>query len=248
MRARGLKVEDVFKAVRNHVEEQTKGRQTPWELSSLKGDFCFGPCDTPRTASPDTQADTERIFWEAIETSRDPQEFRNYLARYPSGRHRSDAEARLHQLESNEAKSSLPAASNENQSGGGSATRETGGWQMIEDQRVIVPATVAWTATNLKVEARQQLTINVSGPQVSLGAYGYSGPDGTAQADGARPLRDCPTGAMIARIGSNLSCVRSQLTFIEPSGGDLFLGLNLSRVAGNNGSFVARVRIYRQSR
>ena len=42
----GLKVEDVFKRVRARVEEETgrKARkQTPWEHSSLKGDFYFVP-------------------------------------------------------------------------------------------------------------------------------------------------------------------------------------------------------------
>ena len=37
----GLKVEDVFKRVRVAVEEATRGEQTPWENSSLRGDFYF---------------------------------------------------------------------------------------------------------------------------------------------------------------------------------------------------------------
>jgi formylglycine-generating enzyme required for sulfatase activity/uncharacterized caspase-like protein len=37
----GLKVEDVFKRVRVAVEEATGGKQVPWELSALKGDFYF---------------------------------------------------------------------------------------------------------------------------------------------------------------------------------------------------------------
>lgn len=38
---KGLKVEDVFKQVRIYVEEESEGLQTPWENSSLKGDFYF---------------------------------------------------------------------------------------------------------------------------------------------------------------------------------------------------------------
>ena len=35
----GLKIEEVFKKVRVEVREKTKGEQTPWELTSLTGDF-----------------------------------------------------------------------------------------------------------------------------------------------------------------------------------------------------------------
>ena len=37
----GLRVEDVFKRVRVAVEAATNGEQTPWENSSLRGDFYF---------------------------------------------------------------------------------------------------------------------------------------------------------------------------------------------------------------
>lgn len=39
----GLRVEDVFKNVRKNVLDQSGGRQTPWESSSLIGDFYFFP-------------------------------------------------------------------------------------------------------------------------------------------------------------------------------------------------------------
>ena len=38
-----LLVEQMFKQVRVAVEEETRGGQTPWELSSLQGDFAFRP-------------------------------------------------------------------------------------------------------------------------------------------------------------------------------------------------------------
>ena len=50
----GLKVEDVFKKVRLGVEDSTQGQQTPWETTSLRGDFYFastGPGSFPTTAS-----------------------------------------------------------------------------------------------------------------------------------------------------------------------------------------------------
>jgi hypothetical protein len=39
----GVKVEDVFKGVRSDVLAQSQGEQTPWESSSLVGDFYFHP-------------------------------------------------------------------------------------------------------------------------------------------------------------------------------------------------------------
>jgi uncharacterized caspase-like protein len=41
LRTPGLRVEDVFKRVRSSVQEATRGEQTPWESSSLTGDFYF---------------------------------------------------------------------------------------------------------------------------------------------------------------------------------------------------------------
>ncbi|MEE9337867.1 MAG: caspase domain-containing protein [Methylococcaceae bacterium] len=39
----GLSIEQVFKRVRVGVEEDSEGKQTPWETSSLRGDFYFVP-------------------------------------------------------------------------------------------------------------------------------------------------------------------------------------------------------------
>ena len=41
MKQPGLSVEQMFKQVRIEVEHETNGQQTPWELSSLIGDFYF---------------------------------------------------------------------------------------------------------------------------------------------------------------------------------------------------------------
>ncbi|HEY1403280.1 MAG TPA: caspase family protein, partial [Pyrinomonadaceae bacterium] len=46
MRVPGLSVEEVFKSVRAAVLKRTQGRQTPWEESSLTGDFYFTPTES----------------------------------------------------------------------------------------------------------------------------------------------------------------------------------------------------------
>lgn len=54
MRIPGLPVELVFKRVRIEVEDATAGRQTPWESTSLRGDFVFlrPPVPQPAAAPP----------------------------------------------------------------------------------------------------------------------------------------------------------------------------------------------------
>ena len=49
----GLKLEDVFKQVRRDVALKTDGRQTPWENSSIFGDFYFTP---PKPKEPPVTA------------------------------------------------------------------------------------------------------------------------------------------------------------------------------------------------
>lgn len=59
IKAPGLKLEDVFKQVRREVALQTDGRQTPWENSSIYGDFYFTPpAPTPVAVTPAPEAPT----------------------------------------------------------------------------------------------------------------------------------------------------------------------------------------------
>ncbi len=51
MHHKGLKIEDVFKSVRAEVLEKSSRQQTPWESSSLVGDFYFIKPDTEITQS-----------------------------------------------------------------------------------------------------------------------------------------------------------------------------------------------------
>ena len=56
-----LPVEQMFKQVRLAVEQETSGAQTPWELSSLRGDFYFRPeaGARPGPATTETQGHQE---------------------------------------------------------------------------------------------------------------------------------------------------------------------------------------------
>ena len=67
VRTPNLNVEEVFKQVRKSVRNLTQGRQTPWESSSLTGDFYFtgsatlkGTTSLPRDASLSSSMSTEQ--------------------------------------------------------------------------------------------------------------------------------------------------------------------------------------------
>lgn len=97
----GLPLEAVFKRVRNGVMAASGDAQTPWEASSLTGDFFFRPvagATTPATAQPvaapvDLTA-VEVSFWESIKNSTDAEDFQAYLDKYPGGQFVALAERR----------------------------------------------------------------------------------------------------------------------------------------------------------
>ena len=119
----GLRVEDVFKRVRVKVEAATNARQTPWESSSLRGDFYFvakaeepRPVSTvlPTTAVGKDKTDegrtaaekiaTERVFWESVKDSKDRVDIQAYLTQFPDGTFKVLANNRLKRLSASTAK------------------------------------------------------------------------------------------------------------------------------------------------
>lgn len=120
LQAPGLKVEDVFKRVRVEVEQQSNGKQVPWEASSLKGDFYFAgqaaptvavvpqtpvtpPApplgNPPRASEPARTINEEEALWKVIENSENPVDFTEYLRAYPNGRFVPAAQAKLRRLQ-----------------------------------------------------------------------------------------------------------------------------------------------------
>jgi hypothetical protein len=100
-----LPAEIMFKRVREGVERETRRLQTPWDSSSLKGDFVFN-ATTTRTAaiapasgpSADMNLQMEREFWISVRESSRPEDIRAYLDKYPSGNFASLAKNRLDSL------------------------------------------------------------------------------------------------------------------------------------------------------
>lgn len=146
------KIEDIFKRVRLQVRQTSKGRQVPWESTSLEEDFVFNDgvkhsfrsedleqLRQPRPTRAETvvqapagmvQADSgqkldyerameeakatsklskeqaaeqafkrEKADWDRIANSRNPDDFYDYLLRYPSGSISELASAALERLE-----------------------------------------------------------------------------------------------------------------------------------------------------
>jgi hypothetical protein len=88
-----MPVEVLFRKVREGVERDTKRLQTPWELSSIKGDFVFNPTGRAAAAmasasagpSADVSAQFELQFWKSVQESNRPEDIQAYLDKYPAG-------------------------------------------------------------------------------------------------------------------------------------------------------------------
>jgi uncharacterized caspase-like protein len=94
IKAPDLPVEIMFKRVREGVERETRKSQTPWDSSSLKGDFAFNSTSAARTQtssapasgpSADAALSIEREFWSSVKDSTRPEDIRAYLDKYPNG-------------------------------------------------------------------------------------------------------------------------------------------------------------------
>lgn len=115
MKVEGLKVEEVFKRVRVAVEKDTGGAQTPWEESSLRGEFYFLPPSEkapievrvepiekqePNTTTANTRPATPgRDTWTAIQSTRSKAILRTFIEEYPDTIYAKFAKARLAELE-----------------------------------------------------------------------------------------------------------------------------------------------------
>ncbi len=94
----GITMEEAFKRARGGVIARTQGKQTPWESSSVVGNFMFrdGPAGGQQ-AAPVADA-TEIAFWNSVKDSADPRSVQTYLDSYPQGSFERLARLRLSAL------------------------------------------------------------------------------------------------------------------------------------------------------
>jgi len=111
MKKPGLKIEEVLKNVRIAVLSDTNKKQTPWESSSLTGNFYFIKIedsnvtivnDNDISDQDKTNQDQENIFWQSIKDSDKPEHFHAYLKQYPEGAFASLAILQLQEIEAKE--------------------------------------------------------------------------------------------------------------------------------------------------
>ncbi|MBF0472455.1 MAG: caspase family protein [Nitrospirae bacterium] len=103
----GLKIEEMFKDVRISVESQSGKKQTPWESSSITGDFYFKI--DPNAGSSISQTQTVQTVqkslspieehWQTIKNSTDISDFRDFITAHPNSSFVAAAQAKIKQLE-----------------------------------------------------------------------------------------------------------------------------------------------------
>lgn len=80
----GLPIEQVFKRVRERVAEKTKGRQIPWDNSSLVSEFFFKEAlDSQPPLSVEAEKDAKA--WQVASQTNSPEAYKAYLAAFPQG-------------------------------------------------------------------------------------------------------------------------------------------------------------------
>ena len=101
IKSRGSSIEDVFKQVRISVRKLTAEKQTPWESSSLTGEFYFsgtGPSlksESKASMPVERSSEVEDEYWANIKGADDPKLFEGYLTEYPSGKYAALARQRI---------------------------------------------------------------------------------------------------------------------------------------------------------
>jgi hypothetical protein len=93
----GIPIEEMFKRVRIAVSQATADAQTPWEASSLVGDFYFSG---PTTVLVNAPVDRDALYWQSVKDSSEPSLIQTYLDEFPQGAFAPLAKARIAALSS----------------------------------------------------------------------------------------------------------------------------------------------------
>ncbi len=99
----GVPIEKVFKNVRVEVIEKTGGQQTPWDTSSLTGDFFF---EEKAAASVDEMS--AQAMWGSVKESRDAMQVMLFMRGFPDSALMPEAQALLTELMQEEVAANAP--------------------------------------------------------------------------------------------------------------------------------------------
>jgi hypothetical protein len=101
-----------------------------------------------------------------------------------------------------------------------------------------------WLPTGIVLNRGEIFTVNASG-EITIGGDGNpkATPVGAGQTHPNNPLPNAPSGALIGRIADGQPFLIGNQTRIQaPAAGQLFLGVNDSHMADNQGNFQIEVR------
>lgn len=117
---------------------------------------------------------------------------------------------------------------------------------LIADKTISIAAAADWTSTEVRVQRGQRVVITASG-EVDLGNNQRATPNGIALNDSRKLMLNRPTGALIAVVGDD----NDDFVFLGANGeftaahnGVLFLSVNEGNLKDNNGSFIAKVKVF----
>lgn len=155
----GLTLEQVFKQTRAEVQRATADQQTPWETSSIIGDFYFLPeaggdalATTPPPPAAPAGNQVELAFWNSIQDSDNPAAYRSYLQQFPDGVFAALARLKLDQLEQTAPAPPPPPPAAPQEAA--PPSREVIAWS---SQRLIDDATVAGLSCDALWVARNEI-------------------------------------------------------------------------------------------
>jgi hypothetical protein len=133
MQIPGVLIETMFRRVTEKVSGRTKGKQEPWFSANVKGDFYFKSGDqgsVVESANFPTKIDPtafELSYWDSIKNSKDANDFRAYLNKYPEGHFVVLAKTRIHTLDD----SAKPAVADANQT-------DAAYWNQVKDSQNLI--------------------------------------------------------------------------------------------------------------
>jgi hypothetical protein len=194
---------------------------------------------TPLRADPVT---LELALWDAIKNSTDPEDFKEYLEKYPNGQFAGVARRRMNSVRTDSKNVNKPDSRPE--------TTSTPGL-VLEGSPVRVRvrsdnAANGWTDSGLMVRRGQRLRVSATG-RIALGQGRFTTPTGLPRVmDTGKLMRNEPTGGVIAVIGNDneeFIFIGANREFYAPRDGRLFLGVNEGNLADNTGTFDALIEI-----
>lgn len=117
---------------------------------------------------------------------------------------------------------------------------------LLADKTISIAAAADWTSTEVRVQRGQRVMVMSTG-EVDLGNNQRATPNGITLNDSRKLMLNRPTGALIAVVGDD----NDDFVFLGANGeftathsGVLFLSVNEGNLKDNNGSFIAKVKVF----